>query len=152
MGSNMKGCNYIKVGGDMADNIDRLLADYFTGRLDILIKQREQDLRNPEKESDLNSDIRAANSYSNVVERILIRLEDDVQMNTLKDIRDRISVLIDMFDDQHKRVYFARYRNKLSWKVIEWTYFVDERTGRRWCNELKDLILEYHIVEWYKII
>ncbi|EJF33737.1 hypothetical protein JC2156_05510 [Weissella koreensis KCTC 3621] len=129
----------------MADKIDRLLTDYFTGRLDILIKQREQDLRIPEKELDLNSDIRAVNSYSNVVERILMKLEDDDQMNTLKDIRDRIGVLVDMFDDQHKNVYFARYRNKLSWKSIEWTYFVDERTGRRWCNELKDLINEHNI-------
>lgn len=145
MGWNMKGLNYSENGGCMADKIDKLLSDYFTGRLDILIKQREQDLRNPVKLDDLNKDIRAANSYSNVVERILMKLEDDELMTSLKDIRDRISVLVDMFDDQHKQVYFARYRNKLSWKVIEWTYFVDERTGRRWCRELKNTFLNYNI-------
>lgn len=147
MGWNMKGMNYIKLGGIMADKIDRLLTGYFTGGLDILIKQRERDLRNPEKEADLNSDIRSSNSYSNVVERILMKLEYDEQMNTLKDIRDRIGVLVDMFDDQHKQVYFARYRNKLSWESIQWTYHIDKRTGQRWCNELKDLIKEHNVVE-----
>ncbi|KRN75656.1 hypothetical protein IV73_GL000148 [Weissella kandleri] len=130
----------------MADKLDKLLTDYFTGRLDILIKQREQELRNPKRPEDLNKDIKAANSYSNAVENILMKLEDDDTLQQLENLRGQIKALVDMFDDQHKQVYFARYRNKLSWKTIEWTYFVDERTGRRWCNELKILLSEYNII------
>lgn len=131
----------------MADRLDKLLTDYFTGRLDILIKQREQDLRNPKRPEDLNKDIKAANSYSNVVENILMKLEDDDTLQQLENLRGQIKALVDMFDDQHKQVYFARYRNRLSWKSIEWAYHIDKRTGQRWCNELKDLIKEHHVIK-----
>lgn len=131
----------------MADKYDKLLKSYFTGELDILYSQRISDLLEPHMEEDVNSDIRSSNSNRKPVEFRMIKLEEDELLNSLDDIREKVKALVNMFDDQHKQIYFARYRNKLSWKSIEWTYFVDKRTGQRWCNELKDLIKEHHIIK-----
>lgn len=131
----------------MADKYDMLLRSYFTGELDILYSQRISDLLEPHMEEDVNSDIRSSNSNRKPVEFRMIKLEEDELLNSLDDTREKVKALVNMFDDLHKKIYFARYRNKLSWKAIEWTYPVDKRTGQRWCNELKDLIKEHHIIQ-----
>ena len=130
----------------MADKYDKLLIDYFTGGLVLRFNQRMNDLLAPITREDVNSDIRASNTNNKAVESRMIMIEEDKILKSLNDTWEKVKVLVDMFDDQHKEIYFARYRNKLSWRSIEWTYHIDKRTGQRWCNELKDLIKEHHVI------
>lgn len=124
----------------MADVIDKILTKTLSGGLDLEIKQRESDLRTVRKNYGVNKIIQSKNSFSNPVENTLSKLDADKYLDMLIKLRDCVYSCMNKYDDEHKSVFYARYRNKLKWTAIEYSFHINERTGGRWKNDLKDNI------------
>lgn len=130
----------------MADKYDKVLEKYFTGGLDLEIKMREQELRNPQQELDENiGGGRAQFKQSNSVENIMMKIESDEYLNELKELRIALKTCVHSFDEEHRKVFYERYRNRMSWELIAQQHHADERTVRRWKDDLKETCRWYGI-------
>ncbi|WP_419154106.1 DUF722 domain-containing protein [Weissella viridescens] len=130
----------------MADKYDKILEKYFTGGLDIEIKTREQELRHPSVEVDENvGGGRAQNKRSYSVENTMVKIESDEHLNELRELNKCLKTCVGSFDEEHREVFYQRYRNRMSWEQIAQINFTDERTLRRWRDDLKETC------KWYGI-
>lgn len=129
----------------MADKYDKVLEKYFTGGLDIEIKTREQELRNPQTELDENmGGGRAKNKRSYSVENIMIKIESDVKLKQLMEQRMAIIEAINTFDQEHREVLSQHYRQRITWEQIALTHHTDRSTVIRWRDEFKDYLISWH--------
>lgn len=87
--------------------IKDILADYY--RTDEYIKQREEELRYPFKEKDLNSDIRSVGVNSAVTERLAITIATDRRLCNLERNRDVIRACLERSDEQTKKIIEELY-------------------------------------------
>lgn len=130
----------------MADRYDNILEKFFTGGLDLEIKIREQELRHPQQEPDENiGGGRAQYKRSNAVESTMMKIEADIKLNELNRLKSAIKACVDMFDDEHKAVFYQWYRNKMTWQQIADIHHIDVSSGRRWRDELKQICRSYNI-------
>lgn len=87
--------------------IKDILADYY--RTDDYIKQREEELRYPFKDTDLNADIRGVGINSAVTERLAITIATDRRLCNLERNRDVIRACLERADEQTKTIIEELY-------------------------------------------
>ncbi|MBM7617314.1 RinA family phage transcriptional activator [Weissella uvarum] len=131
----------------MADQYDKVLTQYFTGGLDIAIKEREQELRLIKSARDDNfGGGKAQNKYFNVVENTMDKLENDRYLAEMKRQRDIIRGCVEQFDREHQEVFYQWYRNRMGWELIAQLHHADRSTVLRWRDKLKKACREAHLL------
>ena len=131
----------------MADRIDSILRDYFSGRLELMINEREKDLRNPHvQDEDKYLPIlkknkvtgktytewkkvysrsgddnvgggRAQNKHTHPVEDTQIRIESDPVLQKLNKQKEDIEHWIATFEPDKQKVVAYYYASK----TVTWT-------------------------------
>ena len=124
----------------MADRLDKLLSDYFTGRLVANIQLRRMELQfNSDCTPDENvGGGRKQNDYNNPIELRMIREQNDTQLQQWLLQKHIIDTFYNITIESQQRVLEARYGNKDSWVKIANNEHVDERTCIRWRDDFKD--------------
>lgn len=90
--------------------IKDILADYY--KTDEYIKQREDELRYPHRESDLNGDIKGTKaSYDNQV-NLMITIEQDKRLTNLERNKRVISQALEEADEDTKTIIEELYMKK----------------------------------------
>lgn len=125
-------------GVHMADKLDHLLSDYFTGKLATNIRLRKMELQfNSDRTPDENIGGRKQNDYNNPVELRMIREQRDTQLQQWilqKDIIDSFYVITIA---KQQRVLKAYYGKGQSWVEISLNEHIGERTCLRWRDDFK---------------
>ena len=126
----------------MADKLDKVLSDYFTGRLDMNMKMRRLELKyNLDRTPDENvGGGRKQNDYNNAVESSMIREQNDGYLKDLQYQKDMIEMMLSTTVDCRKRVLDAKYGRHETWVTIALNEHVDERTVRAWRDDFKEVI------------
>ena len=127
---------------EMADVLDKVLSDYFTGRLDMNMKMRRLELKyNLDRTPDENiGGGRKQNDYNNAVEMSMIREQNDGYLKDLQYQKDMIEMMLSTTVDCRKRVLIAKYGRHETWTKIAFDEHVDERTVRAWRDEFKEVV------------
>ena len=126
----------------MADKLDKVLSDYFTGRLDMNMKMRRLELKyNLDRTPDENvGGGRKQNDYNNAVESSMIREQNDGYLKDLQYQKDMIEMMLSTTIDCRQRVLIAKYGRHETWTKIAFDEHVDERTVRAWRDDFKEVI------------
>ncbi|SCC12588.1 DUF722 domain-containing protein [Weissella bombi] len=126
----------------MADKLDKVLSDYFTGRLEMNMQMRKTELRyNADSVPDENiGGGRKQNDYNNPIESAMIREQNDVYLKDLQYQKDMIEMMLSTTVDCRKRVLVAKYGRNETWAKIALNEHVDERTVRAWRDDFKEVI------------
>ena len=126
----------------MADKLDKVLSDYFTGRLDMNMKMRRLELKyNLDRTPDENiGGGRKQNDYNNAVESSMIREQNDGYLKDLQYQKDMIEMMLSTTIDCRQRVLIAKYGRHETWTKIAFDEHVDERTVRAWRDEFKEVV------------
>ena len=126
----------------MADKLDKLLSDYFTGRLETNMKMRQLELKyNLDRTPDENvGGGRKQNDYNNAVEMSMIREQNDRYLKDLRYQKDMIELMLSTTIDCRQRVLIAKYGRHETWTKIAFDEHVDERTVRAWRDEFKEVV------------
>lgn len=126
----------------MADKIDKILRNYFTGRLDLMIKQRTDELKNVHvddedkylpvvKKDKLTGEMytdwkkvfsrseddnigggRAQNKHTRPLEDMMIRLEGDPVLNRLNKQKEDVERWLATFEPDKQKVVAYYYASK----------------------------------------
>ncbi|MCM0582780.1 DUF722 domain-containing protein [Weissella diestrammenae] len=121
----------------MADRIDKLLTDYFKGKLDLNIAIRKIEINHSSEQDENVGGGRAQNKYNDPNAIAMIREDEDVELQVLITQENVISKYYDNLLPEHKRAISNHYRNNLTWQMIAFSEYVDERTARRWRDDFK---------------
>ena len=126
----------------MADVLDKVLGDYFTGRLDMNINMRKLELKyNADSVPDENiGGGRKQNDYNNPIESAMMREENDQYLKDLRYQKEMIEMMLSTTLDCRKRVLVAKYKYNEKWIKISQKEHVDERTVRAWRDDFKEVI------------
>ena len=126
----------------MADKLDKLLSDYFTGRLETNMKMRQLELKyNLDRTPDENiGGGRKQNDYNNAVETSMIREQNDGYLKDLQYQKDMIEMMLSTTVDCRQRVLVAKYGRHETWTKIAFDEHVDERTVRAWRDDFKEVV------------
>ncbi|MDF8368297.1 DUF722 domain-containing protein [Weissella paramesenteroides] len=124
----------------MADKLDKLLSDYFTGILDANIKLRRAELKYFSKHApDENiGGGRKQNDYSNPVELDMIREEDDEMLSAWIMQKEIIETFFNITVEPQRTILYERYGHKKSWLAISLIVHANERTCQRWRDNFKN--------------
>ncbi|KAA8457505.1 DUF722 domain-containing protein [Weissella paramesenteroides] len=127
----------------MADVLDKVLSDYFTGRLEANIKSRKMEIQyNVNRTPDENiGGGRKQNDYNNPIELRMIKEQQDEQLQNWILQKNIIDVFYPTAVDYQQRVLKARYGLHESWIDIALAEHVEIRTVIRWRDDFKDGIL-----------
>ncbi|KAA8433630.1 DUF722 domain-containing protein [Weissella paramesenteroides] len=127
----------------MADKLDKVLNDYFTGRLEANIKLRKLEIKfNSDRVPDENvGGGRKQNDYNNPVEMAMIREQQDEQLQNWIMQKNIIDLFYPTIVDYQQRVLKARYGMHENWVDIALDEHVNVRTVIRWRDDFKDGIL-----------
>ena len=123
----------------MADVLDKVLGDYFTGRLEANIKLRKMEIQyNVNRTPDENiGGGRKQNDYNNPVELRMIREQRDTQLQQWilqKDIIDSFYVITIAKQQRVLKAYYGKGQN---WVEISLNEHIGERTCLRWRDDFK---------------
>lgn len=127
----------------MADKIDELLSDYFSGKIEMQIKLRKLDLQTPLVHDENIGGGKAQNKHVRLVDDILIREDEDTVLQELYKLRDQQQMITDIlstFDSELIRMANLRYdrrKRKYEWKHIALLFNADESTCRKKFVNLK---------------
>lgn len=126
----------------MADRIDSILRDYFSGRLELKIKQREYELRNERGPTDENiGGGRAQNKQSRPVDDMLIRLEKDVLLQKLIKQKEDLERWIATFEPEKQKVVAYYYSSKsVTWLKVAQQFHISESTARSYRVDVKHIL------------
>lgn len=124
----------------MADNIDHLLTDYFTGKLDVDIKMRKLELSYHSNDDENIGGGRMQNNVVRGTEITMQKLDDDYTLQRLTYIKEVIGMMFDTQTETVQKIIQERYGRKKSWLAISMIVHIDERTARERRNEFKALI------------
>lgn len=128
----------------MADKLDKVLSDYFTGKLDVAIQLRQMELSYISSVPDENiGGGRKQNDYNNAVESHMIREQNDPELKRLRYQKSVIKMMFDCLIKSHQDVLIDKYGNKKSWVTIGIDNHIDERTAREWRDDFKEGIKGY---------
>ena len=128
----------------MADKLDHLLSDYFTGKLDVAIQLRLMELTYRHGTPDENiGGGRKQNDYNNAVESKMIHEQNDPELKRLRYQKSVIKMMFDCLIKSHQDVLIDKYGNKKSWVTIGIDNHIDERTAREWRDDFKEGIKGY---------
>lgn len=126
----------------MADRIDRILRDYFSGRLDLKIKQREYEIRHDTGPVDENiGGGRAQNKQARPLDDMLIRLESDELLQVMTKQKEDIERWVATFDKSKQKVVAYYYASKtVTWVKVSQQFHISERTAIAWRTEVKHIL------------
>lgn len=126
----------------MADRIDRILRDYFSGRLDLKIKQREYEIRHDTGPVDENiGGGRAQNKQARPLDDMLIRLESDELLQVMTKQKEDIERWVATFDKPKQDVVAYYYASKsVTWVKVAQQFHIGESTAKSWRVEVKHIL------------
>jgi len=126
----------------MADRIDSILRDYFSGRLDLKIRQREYELRNDRGPTDENiGGGKALNKHARPLDDMMIRLESDKTLQTLVKQKEDVERWIATFEPDKQKVVAYYYASKsVTWVKVAQQFHISERTAIAWRTEVKHIL------------
>ena len=91
--------------------VKRVLKDY--PDIESHVKRREEEIRNPMKKIDLNSDIKGNYSDPDKMTGVMITIDDDHRLSALKRNKNAVDVAMDMADEETrtiiKELYFVKF-------------------------------------------
>lgn len=127
----------------MADKIDALLSDYFSGKIDMQIKLRKLELKTSLVHDENIGGGKAQNKHVRPVDDMLIREDEDTVLHELYKLRDQQQMIKDVlstFDAELVRMANLRYdrrKRKNEWKYIALIFNADESTCRKRVRKFK---------------
>ncbi|MGR8774222.1 DUF722 domain-containing protein [Leuconostoc citreum] len=130
----------------MADRIDKLLTDYYSGVVEMEIAMRKADLKFPVTRDENIGGGKPINKKNNPLEDNIIREDEDTVLNELQLIQkryERLKTLIGTFTPEYNKIASLRYnrrRGKHTWLHISLLLHLDEKTCRARLAELKKAI------------
>lgn len=124
----------------MADKIDHLLTDYFTGKLDVDIKMRKLELSYHSNDDENIGGGRMQNNIVRGAEITIQKLDDDYTLQRLTYIKEVIGMMFDTQTETVQKIIQERYGRKKTWLAISLIVHVDERSAMERRNEFKALI------------
>ncbi|MCT3069062.1 DUF722 domain-containing protein [Leuconostoc citreum] len=126
----------------MADRVDSILRDYFSGRLDLKIKQREYEIRNDRGPTDENiGGGKALNKHNRPVEDMRIRIDEDRYLKKLMKQKEDIERWIATFEPEKQKVVRYYYASKaVTWTKVAQQLHISERTAIAWRTEVKHIL------------
>lgn len=126
----------------MADRIDSILRDYFSGRLDLKIKQREYEIRHDTGPVDENiGGGKALNKHARPLDDMLIRLESDKKLQMLIKQKEDVKRWIATFEpDKQKVVAYYYASNSVTWTKVAQQFHIGESTARAYRVEVKHIL------------
>lgn len=126
----------------MADRVDSILRDYFSGRLELRIKQREETIRYDSNEVDENiGGGRAQNKHTRPVDDMVIRLDEDRYLNSLKKQKEDVERWIATFEPDKQKVVSYYYASKsVTWVKVAQQFHISESTARAYRTEIKHIL------------
>lgn len=124
----------------MADKIDHLLTDYFTGKLDVDIKMRKLELSYHSNDDENIGGGRMQNNIVRGAEIMIQKLDDDYTLQRLTYIKEVIGMMFDTQTETVQKIIQERYGRKKTWLAVSMIVHVDERTALERRNEFKALI------------
>ncbi|ARN63734.1 transcriptional activator [Leuconostoc mesenteroides subsp. mesenteroides] len=126
----------------MADRVDSILRDYFSGRLELKIEQREKTIRYDSREVDENiGGGRAQNKHTRPVEDMRIRLDEDRYLNSLKKQKEDVERWIATFETDKQKVVAYYYASKsVTWVKVAQQFHISESTAKAWRVEVKHIL------------
>ncbi|MGR8823544.1 DUF722 domain-containing protein [Leuconostoc citreum] len=126
----------------MADRIDSILRDYFSGRLDLKINQREYEIRNDRGPSDENiGGGKALNKHNRPVEDMRIRIDEDRYLKKLMKQKEDIELWIATFEPEKQKVVRYYYASKsVTWTKVAQQFHISESTAKSWRVEVKHIL------------
>lgn len=124
----------------MADKLDKVLSDYFTGVIDTNIKLRKLELKfNFDRTRDENiGGGRKQNDYNNPVESSMIRELQDEELQAWIWQKQVIEMWYNITVKPQRTILYERYGRKKNWLAISLIVHADERTCREWRDRFKD--------------
>ena len=126
----------------MADRLDNILRDYFSGRLELKIRQREWDIRNEPGTPDENiGGGRAINKQTRPVEDMRIRLDEDRYLKSLEKQKEDVERWIATFEPDKQKVVAYYYASKsVTWTKVAQQFHIAESTAKAWRVEVKHIL------------
>ncbi|UEG66471.1 DUF722 domain-containing protein [Weissella sagaensis] len=124
----------------MADKIDKMLTDYFTGKLDVDIKIRKLELSYHNNGDENIGGGRMQNNIVRGAEITMQKLDDDYILQRLTYIKEVIGMMFDTQTETVQKIIQERYGRKKSWLAVSMIVHIDERTALERRNEFKALI------------
>lgn len=128
----------------MADKIDALLSDYFSGKIDMQIKLRKLELKTSLVHDENIGGGKAQNKHVRPVDDMLIREDEDPVLHELYKLRDQQQMIKDVlstFDAELVSMASLRYdrrKRKNEWKHIALIFNADESTCRKKIRKFKN--------------
>lgn len=126
----------------MADRVDSILRDYFSGRLELRIKQRIETIRYDSQEVDENiGGGKALNKHARPLDDMMIRLESDKTLQTLVKQKEDVERWIATFEPDKQKVVAYYYASKsVTWVKVAQQFHISERTAIAWRTEVKHIL------------
>lgn len=127
----------------MADKVDKLLRNYFAGKIDKQIKAREMYLQFHREVDENIGGGRAQNKYNNAVESQMITLERDYELSQLKHQKMVVELwLTDIGDDEYD-ILQMHYGDRDTWVNISMTLNRSVTALQNWKREFKKSVEHY---------
>ena len=127
----------------MADNVDKLLRNYFDGTLDKQIKAREMYLKFHNEIDENVGGGRAQYKYNNAVESQMISLERDYELSQLNHQKMVVELwLTDIGDDEYD-ILQMHYGDRDTWVNISMTFNRSVTALQNWKREFKKSVEHY---------
>ena len=130
----------------MADKLDHLLSDYFTGKLESEMKLRKLELQYHNNHDENVGGGRMQNNLTRVAETTMIHIESDPKLQLYAYQKEIIETVLSIMPNNVIRVVKSFYGSKNSWITISMNENVDERTCVRWRDDFKNELSKWHIV------
>jgi len=131
----------------MADNYSKLLSQYFSGKLNTMIRMRTIDLKHTNKPDENVGGGRAQNKKNNVNDDMLIKIEEDDLLCKWRHQFEMIEMWLNTFDDEHVEVMRAHYGPcRLSWDVVAFRCNIDRSTALRWRDEMTETLRSFNVL------
>lgn len=122
----------------MADKIDHLLTDYFTGQLEANIKLRKLELSHYINHDDNVGGGRMQNNIVRNTETTMLKVESDRLIQDWLYASQVIELMFALELDNVQRIIKARYGQRRTWIDISMSEHVDVRTLSRWRDDFKN--------------
>ena len=122
----------------MADKIDHLLTDYFTGQLEANINLRKLELSYHNDHDDNVGGGRMQNNITRNTEVTMLKVESDRLIQDWLYASQVIDLMFALELDNVQRIIKARYGQRRTWIDISMSEHVDVRTLSRWRDDFKN--------------
>ena len=118
------------------------MRDYFSGRLDLKIRQREYELRNDRGPVDENiGGGKAINKQARPLDDMMIRLESDKTLQMLIKQKEDVKRWIATFEPDKQKVVAYYYASKaITWTKVAQQFHIGESTAKSWRVEVKHIL------------